>query len=546
MSRPPALPAGIQPGARVDRESPVLRLRPWAQPPQVWSPVDSFVYNFAANNVAVAFGIPLVAGAAVYYPVGSLSIAILVAGLACLAEALVYSFLVSSMPRNGGDYVFQNRLLGPTVATTVSFAGVVLGGALWMGITGWFAAKVAVGPFVIMLGVKLDVHAVTAVGQWLFSTAGVVVLGLLAVLWSALVNIRGMVAYARVQRVLTAVGLAALLVLVGYFALTRLSVNQSVYRGMMLRAVEAGYGMQGRSDALRAIIDLLPLAAFGLIYPGWVAFQAAEVRRSGSLRVQLATITGSKAFGILFALVVLPLPIRHVGEELFGASVYLALRNPDAFWVLAPNLLALNTAPWLSWITLVLAAIAVNMWFWVWVPNHMLAASRVMLAMTWDRLLPRSMGALHKRWGTPVRAILVFAALSVTMVVVYASPGVWELALHATLVSLITFSVTCVGAAVFPFMRRELYRESTAARFEVMHVPLISVAACVFIAFAGFVGWRYVTAGVLSAGASLPGIGVCLFAVYGASLALHLLLRRYRRAHEGADIELYYRDVTRV
>jgi len=512
----------------------------------VWSPIDSFVYNFAANNVAVAFGIPLVAGAAVYYPVGSLSIAILVAGLACLAEALVYSFLVSSMPRNGGDYVFQNRLLGPTAATTFSFAGVVLGGALWMGITGWFAAKVAVGPFIIMLGVKLDVRAVTAAGQWLFSANGVVVLGLLAVLWSSVVNIRGMVVYARVQRVLGTVGLAALLALVAYFALTRLSVNQSVYRGMMLRAVEAGYGVQGRSDELRAIVDLLPLAAFGLIYPGWVAFQAGEVRRSGSLRIQLATITGSKALGIVFALVVLPLPIHHVGEELFGASVYLALRDPDAFWVLAPSLLALNTAPWLSWITLGLAAIAVNMWFWVWVPNHMLAASRVMLAMTWDRLLPRSMGTLHRRWGTPVRAILVFAALSVVMVFAYASLGVWDLALHATLVNLIMFAVTCLGAAAFPFTRRELYRESTAARFEVMHVPLISVAAFVFIAFAGFVAWRYVTADALSAGVSLREIGFFLAAVYGTSLALHLVLRRYRRTHESADIELYYRDTTRV
>jgi amino acid transporter len=507
----------------------------------VWSPTDGFVYNFTANSVAVAFGIPLVAGTALFYPVRGLTIAILIAGLACLAEALVYSFLVSSMPRNGGDYLFQSRLIGPTAGTSISFAGIVVGGALWMGITGWFAAKLAIGPFLIMLGVKLEAPFVTSAGHWLFSTKGVVALGLVAVLWSALVNIRGMVMYARLQRVLTVVGLVAMLALVSYFALTKLSVNQSTYRGMMLRAVEAGYRTQGRSDELRAVVSLIPLAAFGLIYPGWVSFQAGEVRRSGSLRVQLASITGSKVFNIVFALVLLPLPIRHVGEQLFGASVYLALHDPDAFWVLAPNLLALNTARWLSWITLILGAVAINTWFWVWVPNHTLAASRVMLAMTWDRLLPRSMGELHSRFGTPVRTIVVFAALSTGMVVAYAWLGVWSLAVHATLVSLVTFAVTCAGATVFPFARRELYRESTAARFEILRVPLITVAGAVFVAFAGFVAWQVASANALYVNVSPLEIGVFLVAVYGGSLALHLLLRRYQRQHESSDIELYYR-----
>ena len=45
------------------------RLREVAHPPRVWSPLDAFLYNVMTTNVAVTFGIFLVAGAAFYFPV---------------------------------------------------------------------------------------------------------------------------------------------------------------------------------------------------------------------------------------------------------------------------------------------------------------------------------------------------------------------------------------------------------------------------------------------------------------------------------------------
>ena len=43
---------------------PTLRLREIARPPRVWSPLDAFLYNVMTTNVAVTFGILLLAGAA--------------------------------------------------------------------------------------------------------------------------------------------------------------------------------------------------------------------------------------------------------------------------------------------------------------------------------------------------------------------------------------------------------------------------------------------------------------------------------------------------
>jgi len=209
---------------------------------------------------------------------------------------------------------------------------------------------------------------------------------------------------------------------------------------------------------------------------------------------------------------------------------------------LLPRLFGLPAAPWLSYVGLVCLGLAINAWFWAWVPNHALAASRVMLAMSWDRRLPAWFSVLHRRNGTPVRAIAVFSALSAVVVLAYSSLGIWRLALHGTLVNLVSFGVTCLAAALFPFVRREQYRASTAAPYELLRVPLLTIAGLAFVAFAVFLFQRYAgwagPSGELSAGDT----AAFLAPLYALVLVFYLVGGRYRRTHEGADIEVYYRE----
>lgn len=522
---------------------PQLRFRRAAQPPTVWSPLDAFLYNLMTTNIAVFFGVPFVAGAAFYYPVRSLTIATLIAGAFCVIEALVYAFLVSSLPRNGGDYTFQSRLLSNSVGATFAFTGIVVGGALWMGIAGWFASRVAVGPFLVLAGHALHDSHLVAAGAWVMSTPGLISLGLIAVAWSAFITSRSMRLYARLQRVLVVGGLVAAIVLIAYFALTRLSVNVSTYRDILYKALEVGYRRHGHVMGWKATFALLPVVAFGLIYPGWVAFQSAEVRRAGELRIQMITTVGAKATAVLFAVVVLPLPIHHVGEELFGASVFLALNDPASFWQLMPRLFGLPTAPWLSTVILISLAVAINTWFWAWVPNHTLAASRVMLAMSWDRLLPNWVSDLHVSSRTPTKAILVFSLFAASVVLLYSGSSIWQLALHGTVVNLTTFTVTCLAASLFPFVHRELYRESTASPYEGFRIPLITIVGFIFVGFAVYLMNRYLSYRGPSGELKLQSTLISVAAMYAIAGIGYFLLHRYRHRHDGSDAEIFYRDV---
>ena len=529
-----------------------LRFRRIDAPPRAWHPLDAFLYNLMTTLVAVLIGFPLIAGPLFYYPVVSLQWAIGIAGALCLAEAVVYALLIASFPDNGGDYLFQSKLLGGSVASVFAFLGVVVGGALRMGIAGWFASRVAVGPFFFVLGRGADLQWMETMGRWIMSPWGAPVLTVVVVLWSALFTARGLALYARVQRILVLAGLVAVTVLVVYFSLTRVTLHQLAGRQFIVQALNLGYDRFGRPSLGEAVVQLLPAVSFGLIYPGWVAFQAGEVRRAGEPRIQLLTVVGGKALTVVFALLILPMPLRHVGGEVFGAGVFMALRDPVSFWAMMPRLVELNAPGWFSVATFAILALAVNAWFWVWMPNHTLAASRVLVAMSWDWRMPRWLRDLDHR-GSPVKAIVTFSAVALILTALYdltelvvtgtrPVAGVWALALHATILNLAAFTVTCIAAALFPFRRRELYRESAAGPYAIGRLPLVTLMGGVFSVFAVYLLYRYLVLSDASFRVSIVNTLTIAIVQYAAAIALYLLLRLYRLRRMTAQVEMRYRD----
>ena len=75
-----------------------------------WSLFDGFVYSlFSINLVALGF---FIFSFAPYLPEANLLTAIVISGIFIIFEVFVYALLVAVMPRAGGDYVWQSRILG--------------------------------------------------------------------------------------------------------------------------------------------------------------------------------------------------------------------------------------------------------------------------------------------------------------------------------------------------------------------------------------------------------------------------------------------------
>ena len=108
----------------------------------------------------------------------------------CTVEAVVYAFFTTAMPRSGGDYVFQSRILGGAWASIFAFSAVTLSQVIWMALAGWLGANIILSPFLTLLGQYYGSSWMIQNGAWWQTNWGIFTMGVIIVAWSAFVNIR--------------------------------------------------------------------------------------------------------------------------------------------------------------------------------------------------------------------------------------------------------------------------------------------------------------------------------------------------------------------
>src|SRR6185369_12968403 len=85
-----------------------------------WSVFDAFIYAFFSINL-VTLGLYIISQ--MWFFEGGLIPALLISGVIILAECVVYAGLIAVMPRAGGDYVWQSRILGGGIGFVLAITG---------------------------------------------------------------------------------------------------------------------------------------------------------------------------------------------------------------------------------------------------------------------------------------------------------------------------------------------------------------------------------------------------------------------------------------
>jgi amino acid permease len=94
---------------------------------------------------------------------------------------------------------------------------------------------------------------------------------------------------------------------------------------------------------------------------------------------------------------------------------------------------------------------------------------------------------------------------------------------------------------VFPYRKRAMFESTVAAKYKLAGVPVMSIAAAVFLAFVVFVDYQALFADELGLNGT-DGL-LFVFGCYAISAVVYVASKVYRRTKDDLDLSLVYRDL---
>src|SRR4030043_1141788 len=118
---------------------------------RAWSVFDSFIYaTFSINLITLGLFI----FSYCYYLEGSLITGVVIGAVFTIFQVIVYASLISVMPRAGGDYVWQSRILGRALGFILAVTGWWFILWLWVPLYGQILTYEFFTPILGILGLK--------------------------------------------------------------------------------------------------------------------------------------------------------------------------------------------------------------------------------------------------------------------------------------------------------------------------------------------------------------------------------------------------------
>ena len=108
--------------------------------------------------------------------------------------------------------------------------------------------------------------------------------------------------------------------------------------------------------------------------------------------------------------------------------------------------------------------------------NCYIGMTRVMVAMSLDRLLPEWFSRVDEKLHTPMNAHIAYFLASLPVILAYnLVPGWIGLTLGVTFGCGYVFVITCLAGALLPYRAKELYEASPGAQYKLGGMPLLTV-----------------------------------------------------------------------
>jgi len=471
-----------------------------------WSVMDAFVYALFSINL-ITLG--LYSFSQMYYFEGGMVNALIVSAIFIFFEVVVYAALISVMPRSGGDYVWQSRILGGAVGFILAVTGWWFILWLWVPLYGDMFRHIVLVPILGVLGAK-------DIALWFAGTQnGAFTASMLTLIIVSIFITLGMKTYARIQKFSFYGGMLGLLIVVVLLltgspaafkaglesnATSMFGAAPGVYDATVTLGTNAGSITPFSGGTMAAVFLVIPYMVFFNLWPNWGATLYGEVRGATDFKRNVAGMGWALGITTLLGIILLFAIRKTIGWDFYvqaGGSWwnYAWGYSTDApalpVWPYPALLAAFLTTNKL--IQLVVVAL-MSLWWFGWSGTVFLSSTRVIFAAAFDRLLPESVAKIDERTGTPINALLLMVVPSILVAYLFAYniASFQSLTLCSTLVIAVTFLGTTISAIVLPYTKPDLYKASPIAQYNVFGIPLITIAGVIFGGFLVYLLYEWI------------------------------------------------------
>ena len=512
--------------------------------------IDAFGVGFMNQGLTVSMWVMISMGLSVYTG-GNLIIATILSAVLCgVGFSLVWGILGGSMPRSGGEYIYNSRILGPLIGIAESFGNAFVW-IMWI----FVLAPWTVDPGLVMLFQFLNMPAAA---EWCTQPIALFLISTLVNVIALLFLVFGMKVFALAQKVIMGLGILGGIVILLLFTFTShdafvqawnnvaAQYGSLDYQGFLTAAQAA---MQEAGTALPATwnwFDTLGVMVAGswlFAYSYCITFIAGEVKRPDKTII-LANLFAVlvPAFFMLWLAIVL---YRVVGFQFLSATAWVDYNGLAGYTVPWSShymgLAAMLTPSPLLLILMAGSFILFNLWY---VALSYLAFPRIVFAWGMDRMGPKWFTDVSPRHASPIKNLTVAMAVFALGVAVYV---LW---LKDDLSGLIgggmqfisVFLITGISAILFPYRKnvRGIWEASPYRTWKLAGIPLVTIGGVLYVIFIlTFLYFSFID----PTSRDVTGKNLIVFAAAWAAGILWYFFWRARSAKQGIDVSITFGEL---
>ena len=442
-------------------ETPTLFLRKATGLVRGWSVRDSIIYACLATNF-VTLGLYEFTFAGPAFPKGQFITATLISGVWVSFLVIAYSGLIVTIPRAGGDYVWQSRILGSGIGFVMAATGWWFILWLWAPIYGNILSVQLFEP----LWATLKWTWPNGGAAWFGTNNGIFIVTLITIVIAGLLVSLGMAGYARIQKYaffggMVGFAVVVILLLINSHADFVSSFNlygqklfgvHNAYAATNHAAAKAGYTTSPFGfGPLGPTMLLVPAFMFFLLWPNWGSTLYGEIRGASDFRRVFTGMFVGLWMTVILTVIFLLLIVKTVGWGFYQNLNALDYNLTPQFGIWPYPFMF---AGWLVHSTAfqVILILVLSLWFFGWVGTLFLSSTRVIFAAAFDRVLPDRAAEVSEKRKVPFYSLILMLLPAVILAAIYAYSSTFRTyTLDATLVIAVTYLFSAIAVVLLPW-----------------------------------------------------------------------------------------------